>query len=158
MRRHKSNHSVTSLQLTSSEAKLLSDTLTREVLNQQVESKGDSRNNGQSIVSLKRETTGGKQTTHEEPALSARVEGQAHPIAQSVKASSKIAAIASKLMRKIMVHPESRPKQQSSNPNIACDSTSNTNPDLSSLTENSQRQGKSTSTSRPSISLKLPKN
>jgi len=83
--------------------------------------------------------------------LSARVVSSANPLqAQPVKATNKIAAIASQLMRKILVHPESRPKQQSSNPNIGCDSTT-TNPDVSNMTEGSQKRGKSSSTTRPSI-------
>ena len=72
----------------------------------------------------------------------------------------KIAAIASQLMLKIKVHPESRPKQQCSNPKIRCDSMTTTNADMSTVTEGSQqkKRGKtSSSNTRPSLNLKMPK-
>ena len=60
-------------------------------------------------------------------------------------------------MRKIMAHPESRPKEQSQNPQIGSDSITTTNADVSNLTDCSTKRGKSTSNTRPSISLKMPR-
>ena len=114
-----SNQSITSLKLTSSEAKLLSETLSREVLNQQVAGQGVVEDNKdshiqQTLAGTKHIICTSKPEKIEDttPPLSARVVSQANLIqqVQPLKAKNKIAAIASQLMKKIMVHPESRPK------------------------------------------------
>ena len=65
------------------------------------------------------------------------------------------------------MHPESRPKHQSSHPNIGCDSNT-TNPDVSNITETNSTKGNvtrngsrgksSTSQTRQTINLKMPSN
>ena len=65
-------------------------------------------------------------------------------------------------INRVVQHPESRPKQQSSNPNIRCDSMTTTShhADMSTVTDNShqkQRVKSSSSGTRPSLNLKMPK-